>query len=219
MGSEDSPPDLVETLAVDAGVPRHLERHLGRLTRSASALGYALDGEAARAALLREAQGRDGVLVRLALSASGALATSARPLINASGPVRLALDTVPTAPYPHKTSQRSGFDAARARHPRADDVLLVNAHGRLTESTIATVALLIDGGWWTAPLADGVLPGIGRELALESGRVHERPLTPADLDADQRIALISSARGWRDAVLLGRRATDAVVTLAGRSAR
>lgn len=129
-----------------------------------------------------------------------------RPLLPAPEPVRLALDLKPAA-FPaglstHKTTVRDHFDTARARHPEADDVILRGAHGRLVETTIATLAVMLDGTWCTPPLADGCLDGVGRRLALESGRLMEHPLTAEDLARAEEIAVLSSARGWRRAVLL-----------------
>src|SRR5699024_5299181 len=120
-------------------------------------------------------------------------------------PVRLALDTrltaVPAQLSAHKTTVREHFDAARARHPEVDDVILRGAHGRLVETTIASLALRLDGTWCTPPLADGCLDGVGRRLALEAGELVERELTASDLEKAEEIAVISSARGRRRAVL------------------
>jgi para-aminobenzoate synthetase / 4-amino-4-deoxychorismate lyase len=69
----------------------------------------------------------------------------------------------------------------------------------VTESTIANVAVRLDGVWWTPPIASGLLPGTGREAALRDGRLQERPVTVDELRAAEGVALVSSVRGWRDA--------------------
>ena len=108
------------------------------------------------------------------------------PLPELLEPVRVALDEAepidPADPMVfHKTTRRRRFDEAKARHPDADDVLLTNTRGEVTETTIANVAVKLDGRWWTPPLDAGLLPGVGRELALEEGRMAERPIAVEEL--------------------------------------
>ena len=78
----------------------------------------------------------------------------------------------------------------------------MNLRGEVTESTIANVAVLLDGRWWTPPLASGLLPGIERAAALASGRIAERPLSARDVRRAASIALLNSVRGWRPATLV-----------------
>lgn len=143
--------------------------------------------------------------MRLRLRRDGSVSVEPRPLTPAPEPVRLAVDTVPTVFLAglsaHKTTVRDHFDAARERHPEVDDVILRGAHGRLVETAIASLALRLDGTWCTPPLEDGCLEGVGRRLALERGELVERELTVEDLRRAEEIAVISSARGWRRAVL------------------
>jgi para-aminobenzoate synthetase/4-amino-4-deoxychorismate lyase len=196
---------LLETFAVTDGRVRHLEQHLRRLRGSAERFRIAIDEQALSAALAQLTAFEGEQLVRLRLRSDGGCALEPRPLMPAPEPVRLALDTSLTA-FPaqlsaHKTSVREHLDAARARHPQADDVILRGAHGRLVETTIATLAVRLDGTWCTPPLADGCLDGVGRRLALEGGELVERPLELEDLARAEELAVLSSARGWRRAVL------------------
>ena len=101
----------------------------------------------------------------------------------------------------HKTTVRGHFTAARERHPGAEDVVLLGEHGRAVETTIATLAARIDGTWCTPPLHDGCLDGVGRRLALEAGQLVERELTVSMVREAEQLAVLSSARGWRPAVL------------------
>ncbi|MCL6422305.1 chorismate-binding protein [Brachybacterium sp. JHP9] len=205
----------IETFAVRAGVPQHLELHLDRLERTARELLLSWDREQVRRAILErlpvalsvvEGGGADAI-IRLTLQVDGTIDLAARPLPPASpGPVRLAIDTVPVfADDPalrRKTTDRALYEAARARHPEADDVVLVNSRGHVTETAIANLLVKIDGRWWTPPLADGLLPGVGRRLALAAGDARERSITVAELRAAQELALVSSVRGRRPAILL-----------------
>ena len=198
---------LLETFAVEGGQARHLQRHLERMLGSAAVLGVPIGREELEAAAREavRAVGAAPVLMRLALRADGSLEISSRPLVASSEPVQLALDTVRTA-FPaglsrHKTSVRGHFTAARERHPGAEDVVLLGEHGRAVETTIATLAARIDGTWCTPPLHDGCLDGVGRCLALEAGQLVERELTVSMVREAEQLAVLSSARGWRPAVL------------------
>lgn len=204
---------LIETLRVQDGAPRHLAAHLDRLLAGAERFGIEAEREAL-AAQIRQcaAAAREGVL-RACLLLDGALHLTVRAVPPVpERPVRLALDTVvqdPEAPaIRHKTTERGHYtaalDRARARHPEAEDVILRGRDGRVTETTIATLVARVDGTWVTPPVTDGLLPGIARRLALEAGEITERPLTADDLRAAEEIALLSTVRGWRPAVLLER---------------
>lgn len=198
---------LLETFAVLDGVAQHLGQHLERMLGSAAHFGIPARRETLEVAALEAAAGSAGdVLLRLALRRDGSLEVSSRPLVATPGPVRLALDTVrtsfPTELSAHKTTVREHFAAARKRHPGSEDVVLLGEHGRAVETTIATLAARIDGTWCTPPLADGCLAGVGRRLALERGELVERPLNAEEVCAAEELAVLSSARGWRRAVLV-----------------
>ena len=121
-------------------------------------------------------------------------------------PVRLALDDDPvdaTSPWlQHKTTRRDVYLTRALRHPEADDVVLVNQHGELTETTTANLALRIGGRWWTPPTTSGCLPGVERARLLDLGRLHERVLFVRDLHDAEQVAVLNSLRGWRAARLL-----------------
>jgi para-aminobenzoate synthetase/4-amino-4-deoxychorismate lyase len=92
-----------------------------------------------------------------------------------------------------------------------DDVILVNSHNEITESTIANVAVRFDGRWWTPPLDAGCLPGVYRAVLLDEGKLAERIITAAELERREGLALISSVRLWRPATLaVTRRLNDAI---------
>ena len=146
--------------------------------------------------------------IRLVVDRRGRIEVGSTPIPTADpAPVRLALAVEePVDPADvflfHKTTVRAPYEAARARHPDAADVLLTNTAGRITESTIANVAVLLDATWWTPPIEDGLLAGIGRAVALEDGRIRERSITVEELREAREVALVSDNRGWRPAVVL-----------------
>ena len=199
---------LLETLAhtPDSGF-RHLEAHLDRLRSSARYFGFTYDEGAVRDALHKAVVEADGrARVRCVIHRDGSATAEASSLpANSQTPVRLAIDEPSVDPAEplvfHKTTIRHRYAEAAARHPDADDVLLVNLRGEVTESTIANVAVQLDGRWWTPPPAAGLLPGIERGEALAAGRIAERSLSVADVRRAASIALLNSVRGWRPASL------------------
>ena len=83
-----------------------------------------------------------------------------------------------------------------------DDVLLFNDRGEVTESTIANLAVRLDGEWVTPPIDAGLLAGTDRTVLMREGKLTERPVTIDELLGASEIALVSSVRGWRTAVLV-----------------
>ena len=86
------------------------------------------------------------------------------PLASEPDVVHVALDDVPQDPRDvflfHKTSRRQRYEEARRRHPDADDVVLINDRGEVTESTIANVAVQHrTGGGSTPPIEAGTAAG------------------------------------------------------------
>ncbi|SHG16108.1 aminodeoxychorismate synthase component I [Geodermatophilus nigrescens] len=200
---------LLETLALTAGGElRHAARHLARMGDSAHWAGFRFDAAAALAALHRAVAGCAGpARVRLLLSRDGDLDVEVGPAPPPpAGPVRLALSDDPVDdadPWlQHKSTRRDVYLTRALAHPEADDVVLVNRRGELTETTTANVALRLGGRWWTPPTSSGCLPGVERARLLEHGLLAERVLTVADLHAAEEVAVLNSLRGRRPAHLV-----------------
>ena len=199
---------LLETMRFETGTGvRNLDRHLARLAASAAHFGVPFDRGAITGAITDAIAAASGTTarVRLTLGRDGSVDVRTAPLpAEPTGPVTLAVDDEPVRSTDvwlrHKTTRRAAYERRAARHG-ADDVVLVNEHGRVTETTIANIAVCLDGTWWTPPLADGCLPGVERARLLDEGVLRERAITVAELLAADGIALVSSLRGWRTAVL------------------
>jgi para-aminobenzoate synthetase/4-amino-4-deoxychorismate lyase len=201
--------ELLETMHHDPveGV-RHLDRHLERLRASAEHFGFRFDDhevtEAIEKAVAAAPVGASRV--RLALDRSGTARVVCTPFPSDPEVLRVAIDAVPQDPRDvflfHKTSRRQRYEDAKRRHPDADDVLLINDRGQVTESTIANLAVRIDGRWITPPIDAGLLPGIGRAVALEAGELTEDVVTIEDARSAEELVLISDTRGRRGAELI-----------------
>lgn len=200
--------ELLETLLHEPGSGlRRLNLHVERLLGSAGYFGFVVDEAAVRDALAREAASIPDrpSRVRLLLDRSGRITTASMALAPRSEPMRLEIDDVPVDPADimlfHKTSRRERYEAARARHPDADDVLLVNLRGEITESTIANVAAKMDGRWITPALDAGLLAGTERAALLADGTVEEGTLRRGDLAAAEELRLMNATGPWRRAEL------------------
>jgi branched-chain amino acid aminotransferase len=91
-----------------------------------------------------------------------------------------------------------GLREARARG--ADDVVMLNLSGEITEAATSNIAFVRDGEVLTPPLAAGILEGITRGLLLRKIapavgiRVHEVALTPKDLGEMTECFLLGTTR-------------------------
>ncbi|MBB3674813.1 aminodeoxychorismate synthase component I [Modestobacter versicolor] len=209
LGHDVTEHRLLETLAFLPGEGlRTVEGHLDRMADSAGWAGFRFDRGAVLALLEQAVAGRaEPARVRVLLSRSGQVEVELQALPPAGPlPVRLALDDDPVdaaSPWlQHKSTRRDVYLTRALRHPEADDVVLVNQHGELTETTTANLALRIGGTWWTPPTSSGCLPGVERVRLLGLGRLHERVLHVGDLRDAEEVAVLNSLRGWRPAVLL-----------------
>jgi para-aminobenzoate synthetase/4-amino-4-deoxychorismate lyase len=202
--------ELYETLRHDPGDGfLHLDRHLRRLKESSTYFGFALDEEAVvteLAAAARRFPDRPARL-RVSVDRRGHVEVGATALVTSPAPVRVAVDRDHPVDHTdpmmfHKNSLRGIYEDARARHPDAEEVILVNDRGEVTEATIANVAVRLDGRWLTPPLDAGLLPGVGREVALEEGWLEEGTIRVEDLASAEAIELVSDVRGRRDVELV-----------------
>jgi para-aminobenzoate synthetase / 4-amino-4-deoxychorismate lyase len=179
-----------------------LERHLERLQDSARYFGFSLDLAALRRELERLAArlGQSRQKVRLLVGREGRFSLEAEVLPEAGSKrprvavARAAVNSADRFLF-HKTSNRGAYEAARSACPGFDDVLLVNEQGALTESTIANVAVEIDGQLCTPPAWCGLLPGTFRAHLLQRGEVIERPIALEELLRSPRVLLLNSVRG------------------------
>ena len=147
--------------------------------------------------------------VRLALSVTGEVQIAAEPLSPTVQPVALQLAHQPIAnAVAHsdvvrfKTSVRQHYDAFKPQSAGIFDIVLFNEDGQITEGTRGNIAVQLDGRWVTPPLQCGLLPGVGRALALSQGRLTEQVVTLQEASHASGWAFINSLRGWLDARLI-----------------
>jgi len=203
-----APFEVLETLRLQEGVFIHQGEHLARIQQAAAHFGFPWDGAAVRRCLqdLAQRHPQGAWRARLLQNAAGQPHAEAFALAPTPAPVRLQLADRPLEAahsewVRYKTTRRAHYAAFAPSAPGVFDTVLYNAAGEVTESTFGNVAMLLDGRWVTPPLSCGLLPGVGRAVALREGRVQEAVVRLADLPRVQGWAFINSLRGWLAAEL------------------
>jgi para-aminobenzoate synthetase/4-amino-4-deoxychorismate lyase len=197
--------ELLETMKwTPAGGFSLLDRHLNRLARSAEFFGYACDTIGIRRALDSTVTGSALPLrIRLLVARDGTARIESTALEPAVGPARVALSLSPIDPGDvflyHKTTNRTMYE--RAKRPEFDDVILWNADGQVTESTIGNVVAEIGGRKLTPPVSCGLLAGTFRQQLLDDGVIEEGLILIGQLATASCVWLINSVREWWPAVL------------------
>ena len=197
------PFDILETLALEAGQLRHAALHLQRMASAATHFGYRWDAAHAHEILqaLERVHSQGLWRVRLLLNAAGQLSAQAFAMEPSPPQVGLQLAGRPMEEahgefVRFKTTRRAHYDAFTPTAPGVFDTVLFNEQGEITECTRGNVAMLLDGRWLTPPLACGLLPGVGRALALREGRLTEAVVRVEDVSRVQAWAFLNSLRGW-----------------------
>lgn len=186
-----------------------LDLHLQRLSQSAEYFNFPLDLVDIRRRLAELSSEFNGpTRVRLLVDKKGdfTLQSSALKLPDQRQPLRVRLALKPVSSDNiwlfHKTTNRDVYEDARASWPWADEVILWNEAGELTEGTISNLVLDLDGRLVTPPLTCGLLDGTFRRYLLQNGEIQEQRLLLDDLYQSRKLYLINSVRLWQEAELV-----------------
>ncbi len=176
---------VFETLRLENGRPVALARHLARLARSAPRLGLPVPAaDAVRSAVAEVAGERwDEPVSRLRIQLSATQAGRATLIVTAvEAPAsRSAMSAVVVPWVRNERSPLAGLKATCyadsllalewAQAGGADEALLADTRGRLSEGSLSNVFVSLDGERLLTPaLSTGALPGICREQLLEWSR-------------------------------------------------
>jgi para-aminobenzoate synthetase/4-amino-4-deoxychorismate lyase len=202
--------ELLETLRLDGGVVARLDRHMRRLRGSADYFGFADVPRAidqVRAEIANQASRNPPGLhrLRVILRPDGSHAVTVHPHAIHARPRALKLSALPVDSSDrhlyHKLADRTSYADRQAAAGEADDVILINERGELTETTIGNLVLELGGRRVTPALHCGLLPGVYRETLLAAGEIDEAILYPTDLHRATGIWMINSLREWVPGVL------------------
>ena len=199
---------LIETVRIRGGRAPLWTRHLERLERSSRELGFGIP------AVPEPIGGEDRVVRIEIMPGTHAPRITERP-VGDSHPVRLIVGEEPHPWYPHKTSDREGFELAlaEARGQGADDAVLLTKEGWVAEACIWTLF------WWegerlvTPPLNLGILPGVGRARIAEIGAGFEQRRVVREDLVGKSLFVANSVRGIVPVARLGgKRVPDSGLT-------
>jgi para-aminobenzoate synthetase/4-amino-4-deoxychorismate lyase len=178
--------------------------HMQRMSLSAQYFSYEFNAQRTKNRLNDLAmQWHEDMRVRLLLSQDGILTIEAielEALPRAPLSVSLAREAV-DANNPflfHKTTSREVYENAVGQYA-ADDVLLFNQFGEVTESCIANIAIKVGENWITPPVHCGLLNGTMRQHLLATGELTEQAIKADELCSHRSIRLMNSVRGVWDA--------------------
>lgn len=95
--------------------------------------------------------------------------------------------------YAYKSTDRRPLTNLFSLRGEADDVLIVK-DGRITDTTIGNVALLIRGKWLTP--ANPLLKGTRRKALLDEGVIEEGDIRPDDIQDCKSIMVFNAMIPW-----------------------
>lgn len=203
--------EILETLALKDGRWQNWPLHWARLQITAHHFRYPLMQMQLESDMAQLAQkhSEGHWRVRLALSVTGAVQFTVAQLLPSAEPVKLQLARQPilnavaqSDVVRFKTSVRHHYEVFEPKSAEVFDTILFNENGQITEGTRGNIAMQIDGQWVTPALQCGLLPGVGRALALSQGRLVEKVVVIDDLRRITDWAFVNSLRGWLDARLI-----------------
>ena len=208
---------VFETIRVTDGRPLFLDRHLARLRSSAERIGVSIEpddtGVAAAAAELLEACRLTEARLRVTLTggpgAGGPRRTAPHgTLLMTAAALGAHPTTARVVLVPWIRNERSalagvkstsyGENVVMLRHVAglgADEALLADGTGRLSEGITANVFVAVGGALLTPSRAAGCLPGVIRQVLLDNGVATEADLPMAVVHEADEIFLTSSIRG------------------------
>jgi para-aminobenzoate synthetase/4-amino-4-deoxychorismate lyase len=188
-----------------------LERHIARMMDSAEYFDFTPEStevteKKIREILSRLVKGADSPKrVKLTMNLRGELSGEVKDFQPGKKVFRVCLAKQPVDSNDrfllHKTTQRGVYEQALVEG--YDDVLLYNEKDELTEFTIGSLVVELDGELFTPPIACGLLAGTFRAELLESGEIKERVIRKDELPKCSKLFLINSVRKWVEAALPG----------------
>ncbi len=211
---------VFETLLVRGGRPGFWDRHMARLARSMQAMAMAPVGVDLLAAAVDEVVAACGAPdARLRITVTGGpgpgglrrgphptVLVTAAPLVVPAGvaaPVSVLTvpfarnDRGPLVGVKSTSYAEAAVIQARIEAAGADDALLGDTRGRVSEALTANVFLVLDGRRVTPSTDSGCLGGIVREVLLEAGLAEDADIALDRLDEATEVFLTSSVAGVR----------------------
>lgn len=110
-------------------------------------------------------------------------------------PIHTLMVMVSGINYAYKYFDRTQLDDLYSQKGEADDILIVNKQGLVTDTSIANLCFF-DGQQWFTP-ATPLLPGTYRARLLDLGAIKEKTIQLEDIAHYKHVAIINSLRGMQ----------------------
>jgi branched-chain amino acid aminotransferase len=191
---------IFETLRVEDGKIFALHRHHCRAKETAEKLGLEIPTEefvAQESYQVVDAEDFSLGRMRWHFDKDGMFTISYVQYVQPIKPAKLNIHSeksdnfeVRRKEYPYKnleileSAQSNGFD----------DSIIVTTDGQLSETSVATLLLKINGEWVTPPLSSGILNGVVRALVLEAGLARVKRIDKNEIDQIESGLLLTSLR-------------------------
>ena len=205
---------IFETIRVEDGQIFGLHRHHCRAKDAAATLGFEIpDEDQVKTAteLVISKENYSLARLRLKFNRNGELGIDYEPYEDPKKPAELMIFDqrnpdfqIRFKEYPYKNYEILEFAKAQG----FDDAILIAPDDQVAETSMATLALKIDGQWITPPLSAGILNGVVRALCIESDLLQVRKVMSNELDKVESALLLSSLRNAQNVgVIAGRELT------------
>lgn len=179
---------LLETIRCESGEAQHLSYHQGRLENTLKTLGY--DTIYPLQTLISPP---DSGLYRCRFLYDQNGYTIEYHPYTPKKITSLRLVHADTLEYSLKFADRSVLNTLYDQRGECDDVLIVK-NALLTDTTIANIALYIDGKWLTP--ATPILEGTTRARLIDNKTLDTAYLTPSDCAKATKIAIMNAMVGF-----------------------
>ncbi|WP_353661278.1 aminotransferase class IV family protein [Hydrogenimonas sp. SS33] len=180
---------LLETICIHNGAIQNLSLHQARLNRSQAALFD--DYEAIDLGRFIHPPSGSGTLkcrVTYGRELFDVVFEPYRPrAVRHLKPMEARID------YAHKYSDREALDDLFAQRGEADDILILR-NGYVTDTSVANIAFLKEGRWYTPRLP--LLRGTTRERLVRSGFLTPRDIRIEEVDQFEAFALLNAMIGF-----------------------
>ena len=194
--------DIITSLCVDRGKVYFFEQHVQRLLDSAEYFQIPLQREELVRVFdiyLSKNEWNQTFKVKISIDTHGQIVISRsnwKSFVSKRVEVsRLQTNTMSAFIF-NKTSYRDQYQTALSHHSEADDVIMVNQFGYVTESTTANVVVEKGNKLYTPKLSDGLLNGVFRQQLLQANTVTESSIAIEDVQSATALYLVNSVRGW-----------------------
>jgi para-aminobenzoate synthetase/4-amino-4-deoxychorismate lyase len=203
---------LVETMRFDGLTIPLFDRHVARMERSAAHFGFPFREERMRTrveAALDDCEVTEVRRVRATLGPGGTFEVTTAPIREPNDDPRTLVFAGPRVDpddefLRHKTTRRGVYEQAQreAEAAGADEAILVNERGEVTEATWSTLFVQQGDAYVTPPVSCGCVPGVFRARLLDTqSTMHEGVISREDVHDADALFCCNAIRGWQRAVL------------------